>query len=241
MEPMKGYKALDMDMRAVHGNGMQFELGKWHSLDGDMAFFHDDYFKNELDKKYFLEGNMDAFYCNFLVCEEIEYLAFYHSIKDCRIFEADTDWGMAGYNGTYVAEKIRLARELTQKEINSYFMEYQDIFIGEPAWQIRKALAEQGYGLEILVKDENWRVREAVAEQGYGLEILVNDEDRDVRTAVAGQGYGLDVFIHDESYWVRQAVAKQGYGLEILIHDKDWDVRETAKWMLSRADRAQQK
>lgn len=33
---MKGYKALDWDMRAAHGNKMQFELGKTYFVDGEV-------------------------------------------------------------------------------------------------------------------------------------------------------------------------------------------------------------
>ena len=48
---------------------------------------------------------------------------------------------------------------------------------------IRVAVAEQGYGLDVLVNDKDWFVRRAVAEQGYGLDRLVNDESEDVRQA----------------------------------------------------------
>ena len=34
-----------------------------------------------------------------------------------------------------------------------------------------------------LINDEDWRVRATVAQQGYGLDILVNDEDCWVRVA----------------------------------------------------------
>ena len=44
-------------------------------------------------------------------------------------------------------------------------------------------VAEQGYGLDVLVHDDDYDVRCAVAEQGYGLDLLINDENSDVRLA----------------------------------------------------------
>lgn len=38
--------------------------------------------------------------------------------------------------------------------------------------------------IDVLLNDEYGWVRQRVAQQGYGLEILVNDEDEDVRRAV---------------------------------------------------------
>ena len=51
-------------------------------------------------------------------------------------------------------------------------------------WGNRLEMAEQGYGLDILIKDEDSLVRAEVAKQGYGLDILVNDKDYDVQEAV---------------------------------------------------------
>ena len=105
----------------------------------------------------------------------------------------------------------------------------KDKMVKSGDWEDRLEMAEEGYGLDVLINDEDWIVRRAVAKQGYGLGILVNDEDYDVRAAVAEQGYGLDVLINDEVYDVRAAVAEQGYGLDILINDKHWIVQEAVK------------
>lgn len=69
---------------------------------------------------------------------------------------------------------------------------------------VRRAVAQQGYGLDVLVNDNDWWVREAVAYKGYGLEQLVSDENCMVRAAVALQGYGLEQLSEDEDYLVRQ-------------------------------------
>ena len=107
-----------------------------------------------------------------------------------------------------------------------------DILIHDEFASVRLAVVEQGYGLDILINDKIPWIRKAVAKQGYGLDILIHDEDKDVRKAVAKQGYGLDILIHDEDKDVRKAVAKQGYGLDILIHDKDKGVKKVALSML---------
>lgn len=55
--------------------------------------------------------------------------------------------------------------------------------------------------------DDVARVREAVAQQGYGLDVLVDDEDYGVRAMVAKQGYGLDKLINDDYWGVRAEIA----------------------------------
>lgn len=200
---MKGYKALDKDMRSAYGNKMQFELAKRYTVKGEVV----------------LRRN------GFHFCKSIEYLNCYYDIKDSRIFEVEVYGDIKNDDHNYAAEGIQLVRELTQKEINDYFKQYQQFLIYCEDIFGRKAVAEQGYGLDILVHDSNYKVRTAVAEQGYGLDILIHDEDCYVRSAVAEQGYGLDQLISDKEWQVRRAVAKQNFGLDVLIYDEDYDVR----------------
>ena len=89
----------------------------------------------------------------------------------------------------------------------------------------------------VPLKDEYEFVRGAVAEQGYGLDVLIHDKTAWVRCAVARQGYGLDTLVCDENPWVRAAVAEQGYGLNFLIHDNSYIVRETAEATMKRKRR----
>ncbi len=91
---------------------------------------------------------------------------------------------------------------------------------------VRRQVAEQGFGLDILINDGNYKVREMVAEQGYGLDKLVYDEHEAVRMAVAEHGYRLDILFNDISYLVRSIVAEKGYRLDELVHDSDMTVRE---------------
>lgn len=200
---MKGYKALDMDMKAMYGNRMQYEMNKLYSIEGRVVLCEN----------------------GFHFCKEIERLEGYYPINNSRIFEVKASGKIVQHYGKYVAEKIKLVRELTKEEINDYFKQNQKKFIESEDSDIRKTVAGQGYGLDILINDENWMVRQAVARQGYGLNKLVYDQAANVRIAVAKQGYGLDKLINDENCYVRIAVAKQGYGLDKLVNDKHWVVR----------------
>jgi len=226
---MKGYKALDKDMQAIYGNGMQFELGKKYTVKGEV----------------FLCRN------GFHFCKKIEYLDSYYDIGDSRIFEIETYGKIKKKHQKYAAEGIKLIRELTGEEIYGYFKQNQQLLVRNKDWQVRCAVAKQGCGLDVLIQDECWAVRKQVAGRGYGLDILVRDDSWHVRIEVAKQNYGLDMLVHDE-YWavrkqvarqryglnvlmydesrsVRQEVAKQGYGLDVLINDKEYDVRMVAK------------
>lgn len=126
------------------------------------------------------------------------------------------------------------------------------------SWEVREAVAKQGYGLDRLVGDVHELVRAEVAKQGYGLDVLVDDPDPEVRAAVALQGYELERFLddpdaqvraavakwagknerpdllegllNDPSWRVRSSVARQGYGLEKLVNDADFRVRMEVAW-----------
>lgn len=200
---MKGYKALSMEMKAVNGNGMQYEMGRLYSIEGEVVPC----------KK------------GFHYCDSIEELNRYYNIVASRIFEIEAYGEILECENKYAAKKIQLVRELTKQEINDYFKQNQKELMKSKYRHIRQAVAEQGCGLDVLIHDEDWHVRMAVANQGYGLDILINDESWFIRAEVAKQGYGLDILIHDRDWQVRRDIAKQGYGLDILIHDKDCDVR----------------
>lgn len=183
---MRGYKALLQDMTAIKGNGMKYELGK----------------------SYFIEGEVIPCRKGFHFCKNIEDLENYYRICESRIFEVEADGDMkTDDNKKYCASKIRLLKEIGKEEIKKYFEENADKFVNSRYACIRRATADQGYGLDVLIKDENIYVK----------------------TAVAKQGYGLDILIKDKAWFVRQIVAEQGYGVDVLIKDEDWDVRAAAK------------
>ncbi len=156
---MKGYKALDQDMRAAYGNNMQYELGKIYTVDGEVIPCEN----------------------GFHFCKKIEYLNCCYDIADSRIFEVEANGIIRQNEIKYVAEKISLVRELSKEEIKKYFEQNLQSLVRHDEAYVRQAVAEQGYGLDVLINDGNYNVRQAVAEQGYGLEVLVYDEDCDVR------------------------------------------------------------
>ena len=180
---MKGYKALNMDMSSKYG---------------DMTY--------KLQEKYTISGNLVPCKNGYHFCENLEDIENYYTISKSRIFEVKAEGKMIIDEDKICAESIILLRELSKEEIRQYFEDNQE---------------------RILIKD--WNCRKALADQGICLDILVHDKDWRVRTAVAEQGYGLDVLVHDKDWYVRKAVAKQGYGLDILVNDEDWCVRKAAK------------
>ena len=92
--------------------------------------------------------------------------------------------------------------------------------------------------LSMLMTDAHYMVRWAVAEKGYGLDVLVNDESEKVRLAVAWKAR-LDVpeekelidrLVDDEHYSVRQCIAKKGYMLDKYVEDSNDSVRAAVAW-----------
>lgn len=169
---MKGYKALDNDMKSLCGN-MEFELGKRYTVSGKAALCRN----------------------GFHFCEKIEHLNIHCDIKSSRIFEIEAYGDIKSSDTKCAAKSIQLVRELTKKEINEYFKQNQQELIKSEYSAVRMAVAQQGYGLEVLVNDEYWGTRMAVARQGYGLDILVHDKDPSVsetaKKMIAINGIGL--------------------------------------------------
>lgn len=114
---------------------------------------------------------------------------------------------------------------------------------------VRKAVAEVGYGTEILVNDRCPSVKNAALkylenhqEPDYIAECekdscenglcfcsvmnkLINSKVLAVRLELATMGFAPDVFINDKNWKVRWTVAKLGYGLDVLFKDKNPYVR----------------
>lgn len=109
-----------------------------------------------------------------------------------------------------------------------------DILVNDEEWRVRQAVAKQGYSLDKFINDKDSGIRKILVKQGYGLDILINDKDKDVRSTVAEQGYGLDILVNDDDYGVRSTVAEQGYGLDKLINDENEWVWTVVKMYLDR-------
>lgn len=98
--------------------------------------------------------------------------------------------------------------------------------ISDPDPAIRVAVAQRGYGLFTLSKDRSELVRKAVIEQGGGIENFLYDPCVEIREELAKKlGYYLSVLQSDPAPSVRAKVAEQGVGLNALAYDTDKQVR----------------
>ena len=184
----KGIKALGMDMEAIKGNGMVYELNKEYIHDGDVKCRQSGY-------HYF---------------ESIRDVMTLYNISVARLFECELNGDKYDhYDTVHCTNKIKLIREISKEEITKYIEDNLDILVNDEDWYVRLEIARLRYSLDKLVNDEEYEVRREVAKQGYGLDILVNDKDWYVREEVAKQGYGLDKLVNDKDWEVRLEVLHQ--------------------------------
>lgn len=96
---IKGYKGLNENMVATHGNWMQYEIGKWYEID----------------------GKIEPCCHGFHFCKTIEDVTrFYPLLGNTRLFEVEADGEMIDIGEKVVCSRIRLIREVPQQEILSY-------------------------------------------------------------------------------------------------------------------------
>ncbi len=147
------------------------------------------------------------------------------TIKNSHLGKTTYIIGKYFANGCTVAKIEDFDAVCDERDVHEYYRN-----------QVKEALKahNQDEDLSGLVEHDAWQVRAAVANQGYGLDKLVNNVDWYVRIAVAKQGYGLDKLVNDDHCHVRIAVANQGYGLDKLVDDDVWEVREAAKAQLEK-------
>ena len=184
----KGIKALGMNMEAIKGNRMIYEMNNEYTHDGDVKCTQSGY--------HYFDSIRDA-------------MCIYY-LDETRLFECELNGDKFEHDGIiHCTNKIKLIREITKEEINKYIEDNLDKLVNDKDIDVRREVVKHGYGLDKLINDEHWYVRKEVARHGYGLDILVNDEDWFVREEVAMQGYGLDILINDEVLVVRKEVLKQ--------------------------------
>ena len=92
---VKGYKALDEDMKAILGDGMHYEIGKWYEVDGEIKPCEN----------------------GFHFCRKLEDIHGYYDLFHSRLFEIEADGKiMEASNTKMVCSKIRLVREILPEE-----------------------------------------------------------------------------------------------------------------------------
>ena len=136
---MRGYKALDENMCAAHGDKMQYEL----------------------NKEYAINDSISIRSCGYHFCKEIiNIIDYYCNIRNFRVFEIDTlDGAIDSDDDLYCSNKIKLIREVSKEELEKYFENYLDKFDKEMDWQKRLKIAAQGYCLDTLINSTNPWVR----------------------------------------------------------------------------------
>lgn len=95
---MKGYKVLDENMCAIHGDGMTYELRKWYELQGEIIPCRRGYH----------------------FCKNINDVNIWYQVIGTknRVFEVEAGGTIinCGY-GISVASKITLTKEIDKKEL----------------------------------------------------------------------------------------------------------------------------
>ena len=103
---MKGYKGMESDMTC---RGFQYEIGKEYHTDEKIKLCENGF--------HFCKNLKDVFY-------------FYHEHENNRFFEVEGHT-IESDNMKCVADKIRIIRELTEKEVNRcYYGDYGDDYYG---------------------------------------------------------------------------------------------------------------
>ena len=185
---IKGIKALGMDMEAIKGDGMVYELNKEYTHDGDVKCKRSGY-------HYF---------------NSIRDVMHMYNLNKSRLFECELNGDKFDHDDiVHCTNKIKLVREISKEEITKYIEHNLEELINDEHWGVRNEVARQGYGLDKLVNDKDCDVRLEVAKQGYGLDKLINDKHWYVRLEIAKQGYGLDKLVNDEYWFVRNEVTRQ--------------------------------
>lgn len=192
-----------MDMRAIHGEGRQYEIGKWYKAEEESGF---------------LKG--------FCFCKKIEQIDWYYPLKKNRLFEIEAENILPTNGDNLQCLRIRFVREISQEEI----LEYAEKLAKEKkdfSFCVKKFLIRYGVGIDRFLASENWKDRYLIAEEGIREDILAYDENAHIRALIASKGKSLDILVKDESWFVRMAVAKCGRDkdLDVLVYDKDQRVR----------------
>ena len=162
---IKGIKVLGMNMEAIKGNGMIYEMNKEYTHDGDVKCRHSGY--------HYFDSIRDVIYMYYF--------------DETRVFECELNGDVFDHDDiVHCTNKIKLIREISKEEIKKYIEDNLDVLVNDD-WHVRKEVAKQGYGLDKLVNDEDEDVRKEVAKHGYGLDKLINDKDWEVRLEVLHQ------------------------------------------------------
>ena len=163
-----GYKALDKNLCASMGNGMQFEIGRTYEAKGIL--------ESCINGFHFCKNLEDTL--NYYNPSENENLRFIKIKAYGKVLSDDESLKQ-------LCQKIKVVKELSKKEFLKALKINEDILTEEDLFnknlRLKILLVSKGLFLGIFIKDKSSFVRAAVAEQGYGLDTLVKDENSYVR------------------------------------------------------------
>ena len=163
---VKGIKALGMDMEAIKGDGMVYELNKEYTYDSDVKCKRSGY-------HYF---------------NSIRDVMILYNLNESRLFECELNGDKFDHNDiVHCTNKIKLVREISKEEITKYIEDNLDKLVNDEDWRVRIKVAKHGYGLDKLINDKHESVRLEVVRHGYGLDKLVNDKNWYVRREASYQ------------------------------------------------------
>ena len=142
---MKGYKALNMNMRAIYGNHMKYELNKWYHIDGKVSMCENGYH----------------------FCKDLFYTTLLYKYSKCRFFEVEAKGDIVARYDKLACSDIKLVREITKEEFDKYFLENVERLSKDKDWRVRCRVAENpNTPINILIKmseDKKSNVRCEVA------------------------------------------------------------------------------
>ena len=160
---VKGYKALDEDMKAIFGDGMHYELGKWYEVDGKIKPC-----KN-----------------GFHFCRKLEDIHGYYDLFHSRLFEIEADGKiMEACDATkMVCSRIRLVREILPEEwqTKENLLKILKIdgraiqFIKSPTIEMQlESVKQNGWAIQYIKKPTLEMQLEAVKQNGWAIQFIKN-------------------------------------------------------------------
>ena len=151
---VKAIKALGMDMEAIRGNGMIYEMNK--------EYIHNGHIKCGNKGYHYFDSIRDAMVL--------------FNFENHRLFECELNGDKFDHdNIVHCTNKIKLVREISKEEIKEYIEDNLEELVNDKCYDVRLNVAKFGCGLDKFINDKNWMVRLEVARQGYGLDKLIND------------------------------------------------------------------
>ena len=178
----KGIKALGMNMEAIKGNGMIYEMNKEYIHGDGVRCRHSGY-------HYF---------------ENLAYALTLYNISQCRVFECELNGDIFDHtNDIHCTNKIKLVRELSKEEIRKHIESYVDTIDINKYSRLNMCIAKQGFSQDKFIRCEIPMIRQILAHNRYGLDKLVNDKNWNVRREVVKQGYGLIRLSFDKDKFIK--------------------------------------